>query len=152
MEAMLYTARCILLFPLLTFLLSAQSRPDFSGSWLMNNGADPATTTGSDTPYMKVTHHEPALTVVIAASSREQDPMVWRLTTDATENVNRMKGSEVRSKTHWQGDTLVTEWTTEAKGFKVQHRQMWTLSKDGKLLTMVMRDGDNEMKMTATKM
>jgi len=45
----------------------------------------------------------------------------------------------------------VTEWETQADGKPMQHRQVWSVSKDGKHLTMNMRDGDNETIVKATR-
>ncbi len=68
---------------------------------------------------MRVEHREPQLTVTFAASSRSTQH-VWSLTTNGAENSNRINGKDVKSRTFWQGDGLVTEWVTEANGQPVR--------------------------------
>jgi hypothetical protein len=144
--------RLILLLPLLSFLLDAQSRPDFSGAWVIGDTSGDSQKVGTETPFMRVEHREPRLKVTIASSSKSSDQDIWLLTTDGAENTNRTRGAEVKSHTHWQGNSLVTEWVTQANGQPMNHRQVWSLSNDGKRLTLAMRDGENETTVTAHKL
>jgi len=146
--------RSFLLLPLVPLMLLAQghpARPNFSGGWVMGDSFDDSMKTGTDSPFMRVEHQEPRLKVTISVSSKSSQKDVWSLTTDGAENLNRMNGNEVRSRTHWQGDSLVTEWATKANGRPMKHRQVWSVSKDGKHLTMNMRDGDSETIVKATR-
>jgi len=126
-------------------------KPNFSGGWVMGNSSDDSMKTGTDSPFMRVEHQEPRLKVTISVSSKSSQKDVWSLTTDGAENLNRMNGKEVRSRTHWQGDSLVIEWETHDNGRPMHHRQVWSLSQDGKYLTMNMRDGGNEMIVKASR-
>jgi hypothetical protein len=120
------------------------NKPNFSGSWAMIDSSDNSGTAGTEHLFMRVEHRDPQLKVTIGES-------VWTLSTDGVENTNRMNGAEVRSRTRWEGDRLITEWVTQADGKTMQHRQAWSLSKDGKRLTLVMRDGDNETTVNAIR-
>ena len=100
--------RLILLVPLVPLLIFAQgqsARPNFSGGWVMGDPADDSMKTGTDSPFMRVGHQEPRLKVTISVSSKSSQKDVWSLTTDGVENLDRMNGKEVRSRTHWQGDS-----------------------------------------------
>jgi hypothetical protein len=151
---MKHTMQLILLLALISGVTTAQekqAKPNFSGAWVMNDPSEDNRKTATETPFMQVVHREPQLKVTIASSSRSAHQDVWALTTDGAENTNRMNGAEVNSKTHWDGDSLVTEWTIRDNGRVVQHRQVWSLSRDGRRLTMAMRDGNNETTVTAMK-
>jgi hypothetical protein len=107
---------------------------------------------GTDAPFMRVEHQEPQLKVTLSADPKSGQQDVWSLTTDGAESTNRINGKETKSRTFWQENSLVTEWVTEVNGQAVPHRQTWTLSKDGKRLTLTMRDGESEMTVTALRM
>jgi hypothetical protein len=120
------------------------TKPNFSGSWVIISSSDESGTSGTDTPLMVVEHREPQLKLAIGSN-------VWLLSTDGKENVNRIGETEVRSLTHWEGDRLITEWMTQVDGKAVPHRQAWSRAKDGKRLTLEMKDGDHETTVTAMK-
>ena len=101
---------------------------------------------------MRVEHQEPQLKVTLSAGPKSDRQDVWSLTTDGVENTNGINGKETKSRTFWEGNSLVTEWVTHPNGELTHHRQIWTLSKDGKRLTLAMRDGKNEMTVTALRM
>jgi hypothetical protein len=56
-------------------------------------------------------------------------------TTDGKVSVN----GENRGTASWQGDSLVIESGREVQGAKLTQREVWTLSADGKTLTVVTR-------------
>jgi hypothetical protein len=149
------TARCTLLLLLASGTFFGQqkpAKPDFSGSWAISGPSENSQRGGTDTPFMRVEHLEPQLKVTFSAAPKSGQQDVWSLTTDGVESTNRIDGKETKSRTFWQGDSLVTEWVTEGNGKPVHHRQTWTLSKDGKRLTLAMHDGENEMTVTALRM
>jgi hypothetical protein len=148
------TARFTLLFLLASGVFFGQqkpAKPDFSGSWAISGPSD-SQGGGTDTPFMRVEHQEPQLKVTFSEAPKSGQQDVWSLTTNGIESTNRINGKETKSRTFWQGNSLVTEWVTEANGKPVHHRQTWTLSKDGKRLTLAMHDGESEMTVTALRM
>jgi hypothetical protein len=148
------TAGLTLLF-LVALTCSGQqktSKPDFSGSWIIAGPSEDSQGGGTDTPFMRVEHKEPQLKVTFSVHSKSSQRDVWSLTTDGTGNSNRINGKETKSRTFWQGNNLVTEWETKGNGQPVHHRQTWTLSKDGKRLTLAMHDGESEMTVVALRM
>lgn len=147
------TAGLTLLFLLALTCTGQQktSKPDFSGSWIIAGPSADSQGGGTDTPFMRVEHKEPQLKVTFSTDPKSDQQDVWSLTTDGIENTNRINGKETKSRTFWQVNNLVTEWVTEDNGQPVHHRQTWTLSKDGKRLTLAMHDGESEMTVAALR-
>jgi len=57
-------------------------------------------------------------------------------TTDGKPCVNKVRGGEAKGTAHWEGDKLVIESAQEAQGATVKSREVWSLSPDGKTLTI----------------
>lgn len=149
------TARLVMVFLLVPGIFVGQqkpAKPNFSGNWVISNPSENSQGGGTETPFMRVTHQEPQLKVTFSEAPKSGQEDVWSLTTNGLESTNRINGKETKSRTFWQGESLVTEWATEADGKPMHHRQTWTLSKDGKRLTLAMHDGEREMTVTAVRM
>jgi hypothetical protein len=125
-----------------SLLVSQVRKPDFSGTWK----ADPSKSTLKLTP---VKNPDPAARdepPPPPPPPDEQPPEVidqkdnslkigeLAFTLDGRENINEL-GQELlhKSKTHWEGTTLVTEWVLERDGQKVvTARQVRSLADGGK--------------------
>jgi hypothetical protein len=109
--------------------VSAQfTKPNFSGGW----GVDPEKSTssrtlkekpGPDTPPSPLPAPSGKLSLMERIEHRgvelkiirflpEEKPLILIYTTDGKENVNQLPGGAgvQRSKSHWEGEKLVTEW------------------------------------------
>jgi hypothetical protein len=133
--------RLLCLFAITLSLLLAQVRkPDFSGTWK----PDPSKSTFKLTP---VKNPDPSASdVPPPPPSDEQPPEVidqkdnalkigeLAFTLDGRENTNQLgEGFVQKSKTHWEGAKLITEWVLERDGQKlVTARQVRSLAQDGK--------------------
>lgn len=131
--------------------LFAQSKPDFSGEWKMvpaksDFGTMPAPTAG----MVKITHNEPALKVV-NTDTGDQGTFTTEstYTTDGKECINKGRmGGDVKSTLKWDGSALIIDSKVDFQGNEIAITNRWTLSEDGKTLTMnvhfasSMGDGD----------
>lgn len=86
---------------------------------------------------VNITHHDPALRVEITEettnSSRSE---VFEYTTDRKKCVNNVRGREFRSVLHWEGQVLVVETEGLYEGDEFHAVDRWTLSLDGKTITI----------------
>jgi hypothetical protein len=67
----------------------------------------------------------------------------WVVTTDGIERTERYSPAELKSKTHWEGECLITAWSLERDG-KVEIKGEWIrwLSADGKTQTLEVKAHD----------
>src|SRR4029079_4801471 len=84
----------------------------------------------------KINHEDPILKMTILqvgdAGERTLD-LAYK--TDGSERVNRIRDVEVRAVARWDGQVLIV--SSKRGGFTQSER--WTLSEDGKVLTLVNR-------------
>lgn len=114
-----------------TALLSAQSKPNFTGAWTLN----PAKSDLGGAPVTKISvlidHHDPILKYTAKGTADGQDfEETETLTTDGKPG-HDSRGAVI--VTHWDGATLVSVATTE-DGRPFYEVRM-TLSADGKSCT-----------------
>lgn len=130
-----------------TFLLAlpiasvfAQQKPDFSGTWTLNVAKSDFGDLGGPVRRTDVIiHKSPSLSSDIAADTI-QGKQVFKTnyTTDGKETVNKMGTVEIKSTAKWVGNNLVIS-STYVLGVPVSSEATWTLSLDGKTLTMSTR-------------
>jgi hypothetical protein len=117
---------------------AAQSRPDFSGSWKLNPAkSDFGSMPGVDSRTDLITQTADTLTDKVSAQT-EGGPLDLNLTykLDGTPTVNQFQGNDVKSKAQWDGSTLVVDSQFSFNDSDIQFESRWTLSPDGKTLTM----------------
>ena len=118
--------------------LVGQAKPNFSGEWTMvpaksDFGMMPAPTSA----VQKIAHTDPALTVVNTQTSDQGSFTIESAyTTDGKECVNKGRMGEVKSTLRWDGGALVIESKADFQGSPVTITNKWTLSDDGKILTV----------------
>ena len=119
--------------------LRAQQKPDFSGSWKINQvksnfGAVPT----PDTFTRKIVHAEPSITI-----DEEQATPIGlqqtqrKMTTDGRESTFDVGGADVKATANWEGSTLLVVTKVEVLGMTYNDRM--SLSPDGKSLTSIVR-------------
>lgn len=122
--------------------LTAQN-PDFSGTWKLNTEkSDPAPGRGGGMMGMgdlKITQSGGKLVIEMSMGERSRT-MTYNL--DGSESRNPgMRGNEMVTKSHWDGQTLVTEGentiTTPNGEMTVKTKEVRSLSADGKTMTVV---------------
>jgi hypothetical protein len=136
---------------------SAQ-KPNFSGTWRL----DPARVTRKATPKsvarkdpppppddedddpgipsITIRHQDPNISIMTTSADGE-DVSVMNLTTDGRENTNPVdEGNTYKSKSHWEGPKLITEWTIEQYGTALNRgSDTRSLSEDGATMILETR-------------
>ena len=132
--------------------VSAQfTKPNFTGDWSVNPEKSTSEKTlkekpGPDAPptpspappdkpalMEKIEHRGSELKIIRFLPGEK--PFIMLYTTDGNENVNQMAGgaSVQRSKSHWEGERLVTEWEFLRDGVAFMHgKDVRWVSPDGR--------------------
>jgi hypothetical protein len=119
--------------------LRAQQKPNFSGSWKINQvksnfGAVPA----PDTFTRKIVHAEPSITIdEEQASPLGVQQTQRKMTTDGKESTFDVSGADVKAIATWEGSTLFVVTKVDVLG--VTYNDRMSLSADGKTLTSVVK-------------
>ena len=117
--------------------------PNFTGKWTLDAAkSDFGPMPPPQSVVHTIEHKEPNIKIVTSQKSEQGDVTNERnLTTDGKPNVNkvRMAGpeQEVTSTTKWVGKALNTVMKVDIQGTPLDFNDMWTLSDDGKVLTIV---------------
>lgn len=141
---------------LIALLGVENQKPNFSGNWKpdetksstqkrLKTTADAAKATApppppSDArlPSEQIEHNEPVLRIVaISAKGERLNEVTMR--TDGKEHIIKIGAGAMihRSKSHWEGDTLVTQWHIERDGkIVIEGVDQRSLSEGGKVLTI----------------
>ena len=137
--------------------LPAFAKPNFTGDWKLNVaksdfGQMPAPTSAS----YKISHDDPKLKNSIKQSGQMGDmEFETTYTTDGKESTNEMFGQPIKSTAKWDGDTLLIESKGRFGDNDFTMTDKWTLSGDGKALTIVRAFkspmGEGEQKMVLEK-
>ena len=134
---------------LLVLLLSASAwaqdaKPDFTGKWNLDVAkSDFGPMPPPDSVVHVIEHKEPSIKIVTTTKGAQGETTNERLlTTDGKENVNKMRmgpdgDQQVTSTSKWNGKALATSFKLSAQGAEFDINDSWTLSDDGKVLTVV---------------
>jgi hypothetical protein len=57
--------------------------------------------------------------------------------TDGKLSINKMTNGEAKGTAHWEGDALIIESSQQNGPAEIKSRETWTLSSDGKTLTIL---------------
>jgi len=120
-------------------LLQAQAKPNFSGTWKLNVGKSsfgpmPVPDTRTD----KITHQDPDLKDSLTQSGPMGEVIAeLKYSTDGKETTSTVRGNQVKSTAKWEGDELVIAGKTSFDGGDVTLADRWSLSADGKSLTIL---------------
>jgi hypothetical protein len=121
----------------------AQAKPDFSGTWNLDlTKSDFGPTPPPDSMVLVVEHKEPALKIMSTQTSQGASISNTRnITTDGKPNANKLQtgdgAQDVTSTSKWNGNKLSTAYTLEMQGMKLGVNDSWSLSADGKVLTVM---------------
>jgi hypothetical protein len=138
--------------------LPALANPNFTGDWKLNiSKSDFGQIPAPDSMSYKITHADPKLTTVIKQTGQMGDvERQANYTTDGKESTNEgFQGSTTKSTAKWDGDTLVIETKAQFGDNEFTITQKWTLSEDGKSLTIAQAfkssQGEGEAKLVLEK-
>ena len=138
-------------------LASAADKPNFTGSWKMNSEkSDFGPVPPPEKMERTIKHEDPKLNVnSMSVGPQGENKTEANYTTDAKDSVNKMNGMEVKSVAAWDGSNLTIKYKREAQGMEISFVENWTLSADGKVLTVVNNlstpQGDFVLKMVMDK-
>jgi hypothetical protein len=113
--------------------VAAQTKPNLSGTWKLNQEKSKFTGGGPENLVIKIDHKEPAFTEDWAMTARDgnQRSFQAKYTTDGKETEQEVMGRTAKTSAKWDGDALVIEFKSEDGFF----RRKITLSADGKTMT-----------------
>lgn len=113
-------------------IATAQTKPNFSGTWKMNPQKSKFASGGPDAILIKIDHKEPALTESWSISTPNGErSFEAKYTIGGKEAEQEVMGRTAKTQAKWDGDALVIEWQSEGGMFK----RKITLSADGKTMT-----------------
>ena len=118
---------------------------NFSGTWKLNIekskfGALP----GPVSRTINITHRDPALKLeVTETTANDNRSSVLEYTTDGKKCINKVRGMDFRSIVQWQQGVLVIETEGIYQGEEFHATDRWTLSPDGKTIT-ILREASNK--------
>lgn len=118
---------------------AAAATPDFSGKWKLNaSKSDLGQMPVPEKWEMTVEHKDPAVkatTVMVGQMGERTTEASYR--TDGTETTNKGPGgNESKSTAKWDGSILAITTQSEFQGYKMQILARWSLSADGKVMTI----------------
>ena len=117
----------------------AWGAPNFSGNWKLNAGkSNYGPIPVPDKFERKITHEEPTLKMTTTQAGQQGEfttDMTYK--TDGSESVNKVRNADVKSVAKWDGDALTVSSKREVQGMEITQNERWTLSSDGKVLTIL---------------
>lgn len=147
----------ISILALFASLASAQDKPNFSGSWKMNAAkSDFGPMPAPDKAERVVAHEEPTLKIKNTQTGQNGDQVTeMEYKTDGSEFTLKRRNMDIKAVGKWEGAKLVVKSKFEAQGMEIASTENWTLSEDGKVLTIVTAlgtpQGDFEIKLVMDK-
>jgi len=123
-------------------------RADFSGRWELDKSQSELPSPAPDNLVEVIDQHGSELKVTTTSKDWNPSKMIavtlfalllpeFSTTTDDHETVQQFGPGQIRSKTHWEDNNLVTDWTLERNGqVAVTGRWVRRLSQDGQTQTV----------------
>lgn len=131
----------------------AQAKPDFSGTWALDTAKSdqmggPGGGRGGPAGPMTIKQTETELTT---ETKRGENTITQTFKLDGSESVNAMGQMQAKSTAKWDGSKLVIKTTRETPNGTMETTSTYSLSADGKELTVVSASQRGERKMVYTK-
>ena len=117
------------------------ARPDFTGVWELNLERSILRGPAPKRIAMEIEHQEPRLVQKIHLTNADgaEKRMTFAYETGA-ETTNSVGGAPARTSARWEGEELVIESRVMTPCREVHFRDHWSLSADGRTLSMAHRD------------
>jgi hypothetical protein len=137
--------------------IPASAKTDFSGSWkLVADKSDFGPMPPPEKYEQTVDHKDPELKIsLVQAGQQGEMKAEMAYNTEGKETTNEIRGNAVKSTAKWEGDALLIESKMDIQGNELKLADKWSLSEDGKTLTMNRKinapQGEFEMKMVLSK-
>jgi hypothetical protein len=123
---------------LLVGVVTQAASQNLSGEWKLNFAkSDYGKFPAPSSMTRKIAHNDPKL-ILTTTQKGPQGEVTSKLvyTTDGKESVNQVAGGEAKGIAQWIGDKLMIESSREFQGVTLKQKDIWTLSADGKTLTI----------------
>jgi len=119
------------------------SPPDFTGVWVLNLERSILRGQAPKRIVMQIEHREPRLVQQIHFTSADgvERRMTFAYETGA-ETTNSLGGAPARTSARWEGEELVVESKVKTPCREVHFEDHWSVSDDGRTLTMAHRNDD----------
>jgi hypothetical protein len=138
------TRRAVFALTLAGVAALAAERPNFSGEWKLNSGKSDFGPMAGNAPTSmtrKIEHKGDDLSATTTqATPNGERTQTSKYKTDGSDSVNKaqtpMGEIEVKSVASWDGAKLVVKTSREIQGAQITQTETWTLSEDGKMLTV----------------
>lgn len=119
------------------------AHPNFTGIWKLNPEKSAIRGPQPKEILMNIEHRDPTVIQQIlmtdANGAEQRQIFTCRI---GTEVKNSVGGVELRSGSQWDGQELVIESRMNARGREFYFKDHWSLSDDGRTITMAHRDDD----------
>jgi hypothetical protein len=126
---------------LLAASLPAADKPNFSGTWKLNTSKSDwgmAAAMAPEKMEQVITHDDPTLKVKTTQTGAQgTNTTESAYTTDGKDSINMLGGQEAKTVATWDGSKLVMKSKRQMQGMDISITGNWTLSADGKTLTIV---------------
>ncbi len=132
----------------------AQAKPDFSGTWALDTaksdqmGGGPGGGRGGPAGPMTIKQTANELTI---EQKRGENTVTSTYKLDGSESVNKTMRGESKSTAKWDGSKLAIKTSMETPNGSFESTSTYSLSADGKELTVVRSTQRGEMKQVFTK-
>jgi hypothetical protein len=128
-------------FLIATLLLasSAFAAPNLTGEWKLNLAKSqygPIPAPLEVTRKIKVEGISLSMSTYQKSAQRENTSEL-KYTTDGKVSVNKVTNGDSKGTAHWDGDTLIIESSQQNGPAEIKSREAWTVSPDGKTLTIL---------------
>jgi hypothetical protein len=116
---------------------SAAASPNFSGHWKLNAEKSKLDDLAGMQEERTIDHKDPELTVSVkGVIDGDEEESTAKHRTDGKETRNLVDGDPLFTTAHWDGDALVFESKLISDTDTTEFLDRWTLSADGKVLTV----------------
>jgi hypothetical protein len=121
--------------------LGMPTDPNFSGVWQLNVEKSVVRGEAPMKTFMKIDHAKSKIIQRVLVTHRDGTEAFVVFNYDTgDETINGIGTETVRSRAHWEGPELVIESWLKSKDRELRLVDYWSISSDGKTLTMAHRD------------
>ena len=135
------SAAIALTFCLCTFVAAAQTKPNLTGTWKMNESKGKFAHNIPSEITIKFDQKDSSFTELLTVIENGEHKMDLKYTADGKETTNQFENQPVQTTASWEGETLVIEVKIE-QGKRFIRKI--TISSDGKTMTMTVHHAKGE--------
>jgi hypothetical protein len=117
--------------------IQAADHPDLTGTWKLDAAKSdfgPFPGPASMTDRIQQQSAE-----IVINRDRGGEPVVIHIPLDGSERTNELRGNAMKTTAHWDGGTLVIDYSGEQRGRPAKSQERWTVAPDGKSITVIRR-------------